>query len=189
MIALIPVKPFGVAKRRLSSRFDPAQRKVLGQAIAGHTATVAAAAGIEPWIVTGSEDVARWAGERGLTVVAEDEGGGLDGAARAGISAASGRWMVVHADLPAVVPADLAALVDAGPTAIAPSHDGGTSAVTGESATFPFAYGPGSFHRHLSARPNMTVVCRPGLAYDLDDTQDYDIITALESGRWIGDVT
>ncbi|NNF69733.1 MAG: 2-phospho-L-lactate guanylyltransferase [Acidimicrobiia bacterium] len=190
MIALVPVKPFGVAKRRLSDRFTPPQRRKLGMAIAAHTLSITADAGLEPRVVTGSDEVAAWADHLGVGVVEEPPGGGLDGAARAGVHSAAGSpWMVIHADLPALDVADLTALTDAGPGAIAPSHDGGTSAVTGISDDIEFSYGPGSFHRHLAAHPTLAVVCRPGLAYDLDDTADYDVIVTLGSGRWMGEIT
>lgn len=191
MIAVIPVKPFGVAKRRLAGRFSSRERSHLGKAVAAHTARTVEEAGLEAWIVTGSDDVERWAIGLGYAVVRETPGEGLDGAARAGTSAAAAhdrRWMVLHADLPAITRRDVLTVAGAGEWVIAPTHDGGTAALAGVGYGFPFAYGPGSCARHLARAPGMTVVTRPGLAYDLDEARDYDLVLSLEAGRWIGDI-
>ena len=58
---------------------------------------------------------------------------------------------------------DLAALlagIDEQGAVVAPSADGGTSALGGKGDAF-FSYGPGSFHRHLGSSPTAAIVARP----------------------------
>ncbi len=183
----IPIKPFGVAKARLAPVFSAPQRSRLGRVIAAHTAHAVAASGADPAIVTGDAGVARWARRNGWEVIAEPAGGGLNGAATAVVTAAAGApWAVVHADLPTVAPSDLVAVWAAlkRGCVLAPSHDGGTSVIAGKRA-LAFAYGPGSFHRHLHLEPRAAVVCRPGLALDLDTAADFTIAASLPGGAWL----
>ena len=62
ILAAIPIKPFGVAKRRLSTRLDAPARSRLGKAVAARTAAAATDAGALVAIVTGDADVAAAAG-------------------------------------------------------------------------------------------------------------------------------
>jgi 2-phospho-L-lactate guanylyltransferase len=187
LLAGVPIKPFGIAKARLAPTLDARSRSRLGRAIAAHTLRTVAASGATPVVVTGDAGVARWAQRHGWPVIDEPEGGGLDGAAQAVVAAAGDeRWAVVHADLPLVTAADLAAAwqTSAGQVAIAPAHDGGTSLVAG-SGPFRFSYGPGSFHRHFRNAPGAAVLVRPGLALDLDTVADLDVALALPAGAWL----
>ena len=139
-------------------------------------------AGFPVSIVTDDSGVAEWASALGTAVITEpeDEPPGLDRAARAGLRHAARRtmrWAIVHADLPLLGSADLgavAAAVPKGGVVLAPSHDGGTNVVAGDVSDFRFAYGPGSFRRHLSAaaRGPVRVLVRVGLALDLDNADD-----------------
>ena len=174
----IPVKPFGVAKARLSPVLDASQRRRLGMSVAAHTVTTAVRTGVTTVVVTGDRGVARWANGLGVDVVA-DSGTGLDGAARAAVAHAGGvgrPWIILHADLPILQSRDLAeplAAVSAGRPALAPSYNGGTTLVGAAADTFDFSYGPGSFHRHLHAAGEAAVVVTtPGLMLDLDDPRD-----------------
>jgi 2-phospho-L-lactate guanylyltransferase len=186
----IPVKPFGVAKQRLHLRLDPATRSILGRRIAARTAAAAAGAGVEVIIVTGDSGVRRWAGDLGLRTIAEPEGTGLNGAAAALRDQAirAGRsWLVIHADLPLISPTEVGAMLEPlrnGGTVIAPSHDGGTSALGGFGHV-DFRYGIGSFQRHLRQVPTAAVIVRPGLAFDLDTVEDLDGILGHPHGDWI----
>jgi 2-phospho-L-lactate guanylyltransferase len=182
----VPVKPFTVAKRRLSGVLDAATRRKLGQAIALRTARQAMAVGADVRIVTGDAGVARWAQGHGLGTLAEEPTGGLDGAARRVVAAADGRgWVVLHADLPLLQPTDLARVIDIEGDVIVPAHDGGTNLIKGR-RPFPFAYGPASFHRHLAQRPSSRVLTTPGLALDLDTPADLATAVRLPDGAWLG---
>ncbi len=181
----VPIKAFGVAKARLAPVLGPRERARLGTAVAAHTIGVAATLGPVA-VVTGDADVAVWAEELGCAVVPERPGG-LDGAAAAFVDATGGPWAVLHADLPLLGADDLAtalAAADRTGWAVAPSSDGGTSLVAGE-GPFGFTYGPGSFQRHLAARPGAAVVVRRGLAVDLDTPAD---LAAVRNGPHAFDV-
>jgi len=194
MLALIPVRSFDDAKRRLAPAIDAAARARLGAAVALRTAQAARAAGAGVAVVTADDAVAAWAFEHDLEVVREPQPG-LDAAAAAGVAVAAGRaeaWSVIHADLPLVEPADLAAVfagVTGGTIVLAPSHDGGSSVVASSIAEFPFAYGPASFHRHLRRGVErglaIQVVARPGVALDVDTPAHLDRVLALPGGAWL----
>jgi 2-phospho-L-lactate/phosphoenolpyruvate guanylyltransferase len=184
----IPIKPFGIAKARLSRVLDAPARARLGMAIARHTIDAVTAAGGDVVVVTGDEGVASWVRTLGHGVV-DETGGGLDAAAGAVVdhATAAGRpWLIVHADLPLLTPADLDPLLDGELSAgiIAPSHDGGTSAIGGE-GRFGFRYGSGSFTRHLAAMPSASVVTSSGLGFDLDTPDDLRHVAGLPAGRWL----
>lgn len=192
ILAAIPIKPFGVAKRRLSDRLDGRQRSSVGKAIAARTAEAATDAGALVAVVTGDCGVASWA--RGLGYLTIDEEGGdasgLDGAAHAVLAAASRRqspWAVIHADLPLVTPPALQSVfaLASAATVLVPSYNGGTNIVAGTGSAFRFSYGQGSFHRHLAANPGAVVHTSPQLALDLDTEDDLSRALALSSGTWL----
>lgn len=178
----IPVKPFTIAKKRLSSVLDAESRGRLGKAIAAHTVEVAAVTGADIVVVTGDDAVRAWATAHGFSLLDEPPGGGLDGAAAAVAAATHDEWLVLHADLPLLTAPTIATLVGLDGPAIAPSRDGGTNAIKGY-GDFRFAYGPGSFHRHLRAMPEATVVTTPELAIDLDTPRD--LAVARRTVPWL----
>lgn len=150
--------------------------------LAGRTTAVLCGAGVDIVVVTGDASVRQWASQQAFRVVDEPDPPGLDAAAAAGLDTVRGPWMVVHADLPLIIDEDVAAAQRALAPEIhvlTPSHDGGTSLIGGSSPTFPFAYGVGSFRRHLAAVPDAAVLIRPGLAIDLDRPSDLDAIQRL----------
>jgi 2-phospho-L-lactate guanylyltransferase (CobY/MobA/RfbA family) len=104
------------------------------------------------------------------TASCPDPGGGLSAAAAAATTSfADDQWIVLHADLPLVSAPALSevAHLSAFGTVLVPSHDGGTNVIA-TSGTFPFAYGPESFHRHFSAAPGATIISNPELSIDID---------------------
>ncbi len=192
VLAALPLKPFAAAKGRLDGLLDTGARASLTRAVAARVAAACRAAGAVTTVVTIDPGVSRWAEELGLEVIAESPEGGLDGAAGAAAAEAGRRalaWCVVHADLPLLTPADVAAVVaTAGPgrVILAPSRDGGTNLLAG-AGPFRFAYGPGSFARHLAAARNRErrVVVRVGTARDLDTPEDLRAAAALAGGEWL----
>lgn len=192
ILAAIPIKPFGVAKRRLSDRLDATTRSHLGRIIAARTAEAATDAGALVAVVTADPGVASWA--RGLGYLVIDEkgtgGNGLDGAATSVVVEARRRqrpWAVIHADLPLVSPAALAGVFErcrVG-SVVVPSYNGGTNVIVGNGSGFRFSYGPGSFHRHLAQNQPVTVRIDPRLALDLDTTTDLERALQLPAGRWL----
>jgi 2-phospho-L-lactate guanylyltransferase len=180
LLIAIPIKPFGVAKARLSPVLDARGRSLLGRTIAAHTVGEAKATGARVVVVTGDPGVSEWARDLGVDVVVEsvEHGTGLNGAAAAAAAEAErtgSDWMILHADLPHLTRNDLKAAIDRfapGRYVLAPSYDGGTTLLMG-TGTFPFRYGSASFHHHLrSAGENAVVLVRTGLALDLDTPDD-----------------
>ncbi|MDJ0952594.1 MAG: 2-phospho-L-lactate guanylyltransferase [Acidimicrobiia bacterium] len=192
ILAAIPIKPFGVAKRRLADRLDAATRSRVGRAIAARTAAAATDAGALVAVVTSDDGVASWA--RALGYLTIDEGTvaepGLDGAATAAMLEAARRqrgWAVIHADLPLITPAALLPVFARArsKTVLVPSHDGGTNVIAGRGSAFHFSYGPASFHRHLADNPGSAVCTDPTLALDLDDSVDLRRALRHPQGSWM----
>lgn len=179
--ALVPIRSFA-GLSRLAEALPVDRRATLMLRLAGRTTEALRGAGLDVVVVTGDASVREWASQQGFRVVDEPDPPGLDAAAAAGLDTVRGPWMVVHADLPLIMGEDVAAAQRALASethVLAPSHDGGTSLIGGSSPTFPFAYGVGSFRRHLAAVPDAAVLIRPGLALDLDRVSDLDAIQGL----------
>jgi 2-phospho-L-lactate guanylyltransferase len=194
ILAAVPIKPFGVAKERLSPVIGADERSTLGRAVAARTVGLVAEAGAEAAVVTADAGVINWAKALGLGVIREEAGvfSGLDGAAATVARRAAGMgvpWALVHADLPLAAAADFSAVFEIAVErpVIAPSYDGGTNVLTGTGADFPFSFGPGSFQRHLAHIPHAQVVCRAGLAMDLDTPRDLEMALSSPEGRWLGE--
>jgi 2-phospho-L-lactate guanylyltransferase len=194
VLAALPLKPFASAKGRLARLLEAGPRADLSRAVAEKVAAACEGAGAATAVVTADYGVAAWARKLGLEVVAEPAGGGLDGAAHAAATQALTRglgWCIVHADLPFLTPGDVARVVEPlgrGAVVLAPSRDGGTNLLA---ATTPvaFAYGPGSFARHLAATRGFErrVVVTLGTAFDLDTPEDLVGASALPGGAWLRD--
>jgi 2-phospho-L-lactate guanylyltransferase len=190
----VPIKPFGVAKQRLHPRLSREKRSRLGRDIAAHTLRTIATVGGDVVVVSSDLKVQSWAAGIGFASSPEGPAGsGLNGAVLALQQRAlrEGRpWLAVHADLPLLSPTDVAPLLErleSGSAVIAPSHDGGTSALGAQALLEP-RYGIGSYQRHLSALsrfPAVATLCRPGLAFDLDTVADLDMLIAAEPAGWI----
>jgi 2-phospho-L-lactate guanylyltransferase len=182
VVAAIPIKPFGLAKQRLSSLLDDDQRMALGERLARRLVATVSEADIRPLVLSADDGVTDWAKRKGIDVLM-DEGSSLDRAAsiaRDSIRDAGSAWMIVHADLPLLRARDVrtaAALIAAGRPVLAPSTDGGTSMI-GWHDHVEFAYGPGSFHRHLRrlATHDPQVIIAPGWSLDLDTPSDVEAV-------------
>lgn len=190
-VAVIPVKSFALGKQRLAGTLDPGVRARLARGLADHVATTAAEAGALPLIVTADSRVAEWATRSGFPSIA-DPGKGLNAAAESGVAWAgrsASRWVVIHADLPLLRVSDFASLTAESPhqTVIAPSSDGGTSAIAGLGPA-RFAFGVSSFHRHLRIAADPVVVTRPGLLLDVDSPDDLEAAGSDPRGSWIRDL-
>ena len=118
-----------------------------------------------------------------------DSGEGLSIAAARGAEWAvqsGSQWLILHSDLPMLRPADLAAftaVLDGGDV-IAPSSDGGTSAISSR-RRIDFAFGPASFNRHLTRLTSPSIVARPGLLHDIDSPADLEAAREHPLGDWI----
>lgn len=190
--AIVPIRSFEHGKGRLSSDLHPDQRNRLALGMAQRTVDAAESALLLPVIVTAAEEVRTWAVDLGLLVLPEISAG-LDSAARVGTAWAVSNgmsWAVIHSDLPLVTSAalaELADLADSGRDVIAPSADGGTTAVS-SAGPIAFTYGPGSFHRHLAQLDEPTVLAKLGTLHDLDSLHDLNAALAHPEGAWLAEI-
>lgn len=187
-VAVIPVRSFSLGKQRLADALTPEQRSKLGKAMVEHVSTVVAESDLIPVLVTADPDVATWAAGHGIPSI-PDPGEGLSVAAARGVDWAvqsGSRWLVLHSDLPMLSYLDLKTFVAAldGGDAIAPSSDGGTSAIS-SSREIEFAFGPASFNRHLTMLTSPSVVARPGFLHDIDSPADLAAARIHPLGHWI----
>jgi 2-phospho-L-lactate/phosphoenolpyruvate guanylyltransferase len=179
---LVPVKAFADAKQRLGEVLPAADRERLARAMAARV--VASAAPLDVWVVTDDADVAEWALEQGATPLRQERAG-LNAAVTDAVAvlAAAGvdRVIVAHGDLPFAT--DLAALAEGeGVTVVPDRHDDGSNVlVVPTGVGFRFAYGPGSFARHLLEAERLELAARvvrdAGLGWDVDRPDD---LVALE---------
>ena len=187
-VAALPIRSFRDAYRRLAATLDPPGRAVLARALASHTAGAVNRAGPTPLIVSSAPEVREWATARDYEVISEPPGGGLNGAAHTIVRHAADRpWLILHADLPCLTPVEVATALDllrSGRHVLAPSYDGGTSALGGH-GPFRFSYGVASFHRHLIAGPPPEVLSSLGFQLDIDTPADLETVTRHPRGAWI----
>jgi len=188
----IPVKSFDVGKGRLSGALRAADRRRLVKGLAERVLFAASDEAVR-LVVAGDEQVARWAVGHGAEAVL-DPGTGLDAAADRVVRWAArvgAGWIVCHADLPLVTPADLVpaiAAVAASRDVIAPSKDGGTSLVGSTRSPFPFSYGDESYARHRALLDDPLVLTTPGLTFDVDDPDDLVAAARLPAGAWLTEI-
>jgi 2-phospho-L-lactate guanylyltransferase len=183
---VVPVRAFVGGFARLAGRLDPEARAELAFRLADRV--VDAAAGMPVIVVSSAPEVRTWATGRGLQLV--DDPGTLDGAAAAGrarvVELGCERVVVVHADLPRA--RSLAAVTDAVGEAAAvlvPDHHGDGTPVLSVpvAAPFRFAYGPGSFARHVAEAERVglevRVVHDDDLSFDVDEPADLERLGLL----------
>jgi 2-phospho-L-lactate guanylyltransferase len=179
--AVVPFKGRDQRKTRLRSRLSAEQCQLLTDNLFEHLVAVLSE-------VPGLSDIAllsdvRPIGWKGQFI--SDEGRGLNGELSAlVISLRPTRLVVVHADLPLVSADDIAVLVaeDSYPCAIAPDRNGtGTNALAlTRPRGFHFAFGQGSFAKHLdAAKGGARIVSRLGLGLDIDTEEDLNGAIAL----------
>lgn len=177
---VVPIKAFGAAKGRLAEVLDAPARATLARRMAARV--LAAAEPLPVFVVTADDEVAEFARAGGADVVA-DPGGGLDRAVRAGVDhvAAAGfdEVVVAHADLPHA--AGLAALTGAADacTLVPDRREDGTNVlVVPTGAGYAFAYGPGSFARHVREAERLGLAVRAvrdsRLGWDVDLPEDLE---------------
>lgn len=176
-VVLVPVKAFTNAKARLSTVLGDADRERLSRWM---SARVLAAAGELPtYVACDDEQVAAWASEHGASILWHP-GVGLNAAVNNSVADLRDKGVtdviVAHGDLPRAH--DLATLVEPGMLTFVPdSRDDGTNVIAVPTNTpFSFAYGPGSFRRHLDSAiaAGLSVRVRRDrlLALDIDTPSD-----------------
>ena len=180
-VAIVPLKPPGERKTRLSPHLAADERDRLAELLADHVMRILAETPrIRTRIVLAAERPSvphdRWIADRGRGLNAE-----LADARRSARPAAS---LVIHADLPGLCVADVDAMIDLAEqhgSAVAPDrHSTGTNALAlADDRPFDFAFGADSFARHRARLGRECgVASRSGLALDLDTQADLEF--ALE---------
>lgn len=189
---LVPIKSFAQAKLRLAPSLPSRQRAALARAMCSRV--LAAAAPLPVAVICDDQEVERFAKALGARVIREP-GQGLNRAVTAGVAllAAEGvrQVTVAHGDLPL---ATSLASVGLGPTGrdlrlvtLVPDRrlDGTNVAAVPAGAGFSFAYGPGSFGRHLAGALGcglaVQVLRSPRLAWDVDVPDDLTGLDPLGS--------
>lgn len=176
-VVLVPVKAFADAKARLAPVLSPAERQALARWTAERV--LAAAGELAVYVACDDEGVAEWAAGHGATVLWHP-GVGLNNAVNRSVaelrSLGVDHVVVAHGDLPR--PTALAAVATPGTLTLVPdsASDGTNVASMPTDMPFEFAYGAGSFRRHLAAaiEAGLTVqVRRDGLlGIDIDTPSD-----------------
>lgn len=183
---IVPHRGLEHAKTRLSAVLDPAQRAEVAERLLRHVLDAAVASGHEVVVISPDPDLepivtaagARLSVQRGLGLNA-----GLTQAASEAMTDGVRRLGVLHGDLANLHPTEVTALLDAvdGPrpmVAIAP--DAAETGTNGLALSPPdvmgFHFGEGSLiaHRRAAKRAGawITLVHRPGLAFDVDTPED-----------------
>ncbi|OYX71254.1 MAG: 2-phospho-L-lactate guanylyltransferase [Rhizobiales bacterium 32-66-11] len=194
--ALIPVKRFALAKRRLAPQLSPPERAALAKAMLRHVLGVLAGcrglAGI--LIVTSDPEAMALARAFGAHVLPDAVESGTNAAVRAGMAAldraGKGGVIVVPGDVPGITRAEMDAVVDAlasAPVVLVPAtRDGGTNLLAAcPPALMAPSFGPSSFARHLetaqAAGREPCVLHLPGLGHDIDVSADLAALPAALS--------
>lgn len=183
---VLPIRSFVLGKARLAADLDDIARAELGRRLADRVADAADSYPVV--VVTSAPEVRAWAAARQLSVL--DDPGSLDSAARRGqehfAAAGVGRVVVAHGDLPwARSLVGLARDASQPVVALVPCHrDDGTNVLAVPTGVaFGFAYGPGSFRRHVAEARRLglgvRVVRDRDLAFDVDVPED---LAALGAG-------
>lgn len=191
-LAILPVKSFSRAKRRLEPELDPQSREELVEAMLSDVLAALGRTAVDGVLVISASATAQRLAQAHGARVLEDRERGHNAAATLGVQAAlaSGaqRALLVPGDCPALDPDELDELLArpvSPPSAlIVPDRHGtGTNALllTPPDALAP-SFGPGSAQRHLAdaraAEIHGELVEVPSLALDIDTAED---LTALAS--------
>ena len=192
VVAVVPLRDGVSGKSRLAAGLTPAARRRLVAQLAQHVvATLRATPEVDEVLVVTADPAFAREVVPGVAVLAEPPGlGGLNAAldlARDAVRRRAPRatLLVAHADLPALAPEDVTALLaEAGPARAADvvvatdRHGTGTNLLAlPASAAYAFRFGPGSRAAHEAEAAaeglRAAVVERPGTAADLDTLDDW----------------
>lgn len=189
---LIPVKSLEKSKQRLADRLTPEQRIDLGLAML--TDVLAETRGWPArFLVTPDPRASELARSFGVETIFENGEGNLNTALAAGtthaVAAGVRRLLVLPADVPAVVRADLCTLFDyREAVVVASSADGGTAGMLRSPPdVMATAFGEGSALLHLKAAAVAGLSVRhvrvESLLLDVDDFEDLAHLARMPLGR------
>lgn len=191
LVAVVPLRSPGDGKTRLAPALGPDARAALAGAMLADVVGALREAAVDVVVAAGGPAAATAAAALGAPVVMDGPGvASLDAAvdhARRRLEPAAA-LLVVQADLPLLTADDVRALV-AGqdPVVVAPTDDGGTSALLRRPpSVMATAFGPdsGRAHRDLARAAGLRarVVRRPGLAHDVDVLSDLHALSLDDVG-------
>lgn len=179
--AVVPIRSFHDSKRRLAGALDDNERSDLARA--GAEGVIAALTGGPVLVVTDDEEVRAWSAVHRLEVLAPGVAGlsqaataARDHLRRSGVR----RIMVVHADIWS--PSGLDVVADLADIVIIPdlALDGTNVIVLPTDGEFEFAYGVGSFRRHLIAATRLASSSGMSMAVRRDRLLGHDIDTPAD---------
>jgi 2-phospho-L-lactate guanylyltransferase len=193
-LAVLPIKSFSEAKRRLRHELSPGDRRALVEAMFCDVLIALRRAGsIERVVVVSGDNAAQQiAGGYGASVVSDNERGHNNAAAvgvRAAVELGAERVLLVPGDCPALNPAEVDALVvrpasERSVLIVPDRHGTGTNAllITPPDALSP-SFGPDSCKRHQATASEhdveAEVVELPSLAMDVDTPEDLETLQAM----------
>ena len=193
--AIVPVKPLYRSKSRLSQVLSPAEREELSRTMLEHTLEVLSTCeGIHGVLVV-SRDPAALAVAREYGVNTVQESGSpelndaLERASQVVTAWGAKRVLILPSDLPLVTLADLQSLLANGhhvrQVVVAPDRreDGTNALLMKPPGLFEFAFGIGSFSRHLqraaAAEAIVSEYRSDSLALDIDLPEDLELYREL----------
>jgi 2-phospho-L-lactate/phosphoenolpyruvate guanylyltransferase len=190
-LAILPVKRFGEAKRRLAGVVDESMRIALAEAMVRDVLLALARTGSveRTLMVTGEPRAAALGTFFGAELVEDPDDAGHNEAAGLGVARAlelgAERAVLVPGDCPALDPGELDALLarhpSSGVVVVPDRHGTGTNALllAPPDAIAP-AFGPGSCERHAAlgraAGATVAVERVESLAYDVDTGEDLEAL-------------
>jgi 2-phospho-L-lactate guanylyltransferase len=197
-VAILPVKSFHEAKRRLADDMTPGERRVLAEAMFSDVLVGLRRSQLieSVLVITADAGAQQIAGGYGATVIDDDDRGHNPAATR-GIAHAlelrADRALLVPGDCPLIDPDEIDGLLRGAPDApsavIVPDRHGtGTNALLlAPPTSLAPAFGPESCERHQdAAQTNGTagvVTELPSLALDIDTPDDLEVLRQVLSGR------
>ena len=205
IVAIVPMKPFALAKTRLSNDLTLPQRMALSRNLLRRVlrAIIGPVQGLpedstveEVWVVGTDPDIARVAMDEGATWH-EEEGSDINEtlwlAFRRAFDSGNAA-LFLPGDLPFIKPRDILGMVGASGhlrnVTLAPARQrGGTNGILVPSdlpQPFRPLLGPDSFRRHLSqagsSGVSVAIYYSPGLGFDLDTSEDLRTYEYMEPG-------
>jgi len=194
--AIVPVKPFVEAKSRLSGVLSPEERAVLAERFFRRTlSTLSGIAELEGVLVVSRDATAlAIAAENGAIPLWEtglpELNAALTEAAQTAIELDADGVLILPADLPLLTAEDVAHVLSlaqkSGTIVIAPdgAGEGTNGLLVAPPNLFPFAFGVGSFARHIRSAEavgaTLHVYRSPNLALDVDVPADLERLHQLE---------